>query len=60
LISVAAIVIAPFVSGKTELDVVSLASKLASSFMFGTALVTKLRARTAFPADRHSPGPGSL
>jgi hypothetical protein len=60
LISVAAILIAPFVSGKTELDVVSLASKLATSFMFGRALVTKLKARSAFPADRHSPGPGSV
>lgn len=60
LISVAVIVIAPFVSGETELDIVSLASKLATSFMFGRALVTKLRARSAFPADRHSPGPGSV
>ena len=47
LISVVAIVIAPLVSGKTDLNVVNLASHLASSLMFGWALVTKLRAQTA-------------
>jgi hypothetical protein len=59
LVSVVAIVIAPLVSGKTDLNVVNLASQLALSLMFGRALVTKLRAQTALPDDRRSPGPGS-
>jgi hypothetical protein len=47
LISVVTILIAPFVSGKTDLNVVNLASQLALLLMFGRALVTKLRAQAA-------------
>jgi hypothetical protein len=45
LMSVAVIVVAPFVSGKMDLNVMDLAIQLASSLVFGSALLTKLRAQ---------------
>jgi hypothetical protein len=45
LVSVAVIAVAPFVSGKTELNVSDLVTQIALSFIFGRALVTKLRAQ---------------
>lgn len=45
LVSAAVIAVAPFVSGKTDLNFSDLATQLALSLTFGSALVTKLRAQ---------------
>ena len=45
LVSAAVIAVAPFVSGKTDLNVSDLATQIALSFIFGRALVMKLRAQ---------------
>jgi hypothetical protein len=44
-VSAVVIAVAPFVSGKTDLNVSDLATQIALSLIFGRALVTKLRAQ---------------